>query len=127
MKNLKQTIQEKLVINKDIKSQNQISQDEMSKDIEKALEDFAWGGLDYLNQEGVVDWDEKKLIKYVNGDEEPDFKYLVNLMIEEIKKNGEPRKIKLLPILKKYETEEWKDSINVAILRAMQDYVKDIM
>ena len=66
----------------------------------------------------------KKLIKYVNGDEEPDFKYLVDLMIKEIEKNGEPGKIKLLPILKKYETEEWKESIEVAILRAIQDYVK---
>ena len=124
MKNLKQIIQEKLVIHKDIKSQNQISQDEMSEDIEKALEDFAWGGVDYLCRKGEVDWDEKKLIKYVNGDEEPDFNYLVDLMIKEIEKNGEPGKIKLLPILKKYETEEWKESIEVAILRAIQDYVK---
>lgn len=45
-----------------------------SQDIEKALEDLAEGVLDYLNQEGVVAWDEQKMIKYVNGDEEPDFK-----------------------------------------------------
>ena len=39
----------------------QISQDEMSEDIEKALEDFAWGGVDYLNRKGEVNWDEKKI------------------------------------------------------------------
>ena len=98
-----------------------------SKDIEKALEDYALGVLDYLNQEGVVAWDERKMIKYVKGEEEPDFKDLVDCMINELEEYGDKRKVKLLPILKKYETEEWKESIEVACLRAMQKYVKDIM
>ncbi len=98
-----------------------------SQDIEKALEDYAIGVLDYLNQEGVVAWDERKMIKYVNGDEEPDFKDLVDCMIGELEEFGDKGKVKLLPILKKYETEEWKESIEVSCLRAMQNYVKDIM
>ena len=98
-----------------------------SKDIEKALEDYALGVLDYLNQEGVVAWDERKMIKYVKGEEEPDFKDLVDCMINELEEYGDKGKVKLLPILKKYETEEWKESIEVACLRAMQEYVKDIM
>lgn len=98
-----------------------------SKDIEKALEDYAIGVLDYLNQEGIVAWDERKMIKYVNGDEEPDFKDLVDCMINELEEFGDKGKVKLLPILKKYETEEWKESIEVACLRAMQEYVKDLM
>lgn len=98
-----------------------------SQDIEKALEDYAEGVLDYLNQEGVADWDERKIIKYVNGDEDPDFKDLVDCMISELEEYGDKGKVKLLPILKKYESEEWKESIEVACLRAMQNYVKDIM
>ena len=98
-----------------------------SKDIEKALKDYALGVLDYLNQEGVIAWDERKLIKYVKGDEEPDFKDLVDCMINELEEFGDSGKVKLLPILKKYESEEWKESIEVACLRAMQEYVKDIM
>lgn len=98
-----------------------------SKDIEKALKDYALGVLDYLNQEGVIAWDERKLIKYVKGDEEPDFKDLVDCMINELEEFGDIGKVKLLPILKKYESEEWKESIEVACLRAMQEYVKDIM
>ncbi len=98
-----------------------------SQDIEKALEDYAEGVLDYLNQEGVVAWDERKMIKYVNGDEEPDFKDLVDCMINDLEEFGDKGKVKLLPILKKYETKEWKESIEVACLRAMQNYVKDLM
>lgn len=98
-----------------------------SKDIEKALEDLAIGVLDYLNQEGVYAWDERKMIKYVNGDAEPDFKDLVDCMINELEEFGDNGKVKLLPILKKYETKEWKESIEVACLKAMQEYVKDIM
>ena len=101
--------------------------EDKSEDIEKALEDCAIGVLDYLNQEGVVAWDERKMIKYVNGDEEPDFKDLVDCMINKLKEYGDKGKVKLLPILKKYETEEWKESIEVACLIAMQNYVKDIM
>lgn len=98
-----------------------------SETIESALENLAIGVIDYLNQEGVIAWDERKLIKYVNGDEEPDFKDLVDCMINELEEFGDSGKVKLLPILKKYETEEWKESIEVACLRAMQEYVKDIM
>jgi len=101
--------------------------EDKSEDIEKALEDYAIGVLDYLNQEGVVAWDERKMIKYVNGDEEPDFKDLVDCMINELEEFGDKGKVKLLPILKKYETKEWKESIEVACLRAMQEYVKNIM
>ncbi len=101
--------------------------EDKSEDIEKALENYALGVLDYLNQEGVVAWDEQKMIKYVNGDEEPDFKDLVDCMIDELEEFGDKGKVKLLPILKKYETAEWKESIEVACLRAMQEYVKDII
>ena len=48
-------------------------------------------------------------------------------MINDLKEFGDKGKVKLLPILKKYETEEWKESIEVACLRAMQEYVKDLM
>jgi len=98
-----------------------------SQDIEKAIEDYAIGVLDYLNQEGVVAWDEQEMIKYVKGDKEPDFKDLVDCMINELEEYGDKGSIKLLPILKKYETEEWKESIEVVCLRAMQKYVKDII
>lgn len=98
-----------------------------SQAIEKALEDYAIGVLDYLNQEGVIAWDEQEMIKYVNGDKEPDFKDLVDCMINELEEYGDKGSVKLLPILKKYETKEWKESIEVACLRAMQKYVKDIM
>ena len=98
-----------------------------SKDIEKALEDYALGVLDYLNQEGVIAWDERKMIKYVNGEEEPDFQNLVDCMIGDLEEYGDKGKIKLLPILKKYNTPEWKESIEVACLIAMKEYVKDLM
>lgn len=98
-----------------------------SQDIEKAIEEYTLGVLDYLNQEGVVAWDERKIIKYVNGDEEPDFKDLVDCMINELEEFGDKGSVKILPILKKYNTKGWKESIEVACLRAMQEYVKDIM
>lgn len=99
---------------------------EKSIEIEKALEDYAEGVLDYLNQEGVVAWDERKMIKYVNGDEEPDFQDLIDCMINQLEEFGDKGKVKLLPILKKYNTKEWKESIEVACLRAMDHYTKDI-
>ena len=99
---------------------------EKSIEIEKSLEDYAEGVLDYLNQEGVVAWDERKMIKYVNGDEEPDFQDLIDCMINQLEEFGDKGKVKLLPILKKYNTKEWKESIEVACLRAMDHYTKDI-
>lgn len=98
-----------------------------SQDIEKALEEYAEGVLDYLNQEGVVAWDERKMIKYVKGEEEPDYKDLIECMINNLEEFGDKGSVKLLPILKKYNTKEWKESIEVACLRAMQHYVKDLM
>lgn len=95
-----------------------------SKKIEKALENCAWGVLDYFNQEGISGWDERDIKKYVNGDKEPDFKTIVDAMIGELEEYGD--KDKILPILKKYDTDEWHESIDVAILCAMKDYVKDI-
>lgn len=47
-------------------------------------------------------------------------------MINELEEFGDKGKVKLLPILKKYNTKEWKESIEVACLRAMDHYTKDI-
>lgn len=98
-----------------------------SETIESALENLAGGVLDYFNQKGDGAWDERKMIKYVKGEEEPNYKEIVDKMIYELEKFGDDGKVKLLPILKKYETEEWKDSIDVAILKAMKEYVKDLI
>lgn len=98
-----------------------------SETIESALENLAIGILDYFNQEGVIAWDERKMIKYVKGEEEPNYKEIVDEMIYELEEFGDKGKVKLLPILKKYETEEWKDSIDTAIFNAMKEYVKDLM
>lgn len=95
-----------------------------SKKIEKALEDCAWGVIDYFNQEGVKNFDEDDWKEYVNGDKDLDFTQIVDAMIYELEEYGDKNNI--LQILKKYDTEEWKESIEVAILRAAQDYIKDI-
>ena len=94
--------------------------------IEKNLEDCALGVIDFLNQEGDIKWDENTIIDYVNGDDEPDFQDLVNCMIDELEEYGDRNNI--LQYLELYNTDEtWKESIEVAILRAMQEYVQDIM
>lgn len=98
-----------------------------SEDIEMSLEEYAEGVLDYLNQEGVAAWDENEIIKYVNGSKSPDFQDLIDCMINELEEFGDKGKIKILPILKKYNTPEWKETIETACLRAMQNYVKDII
>lgn len=95
-----------------------------SQKIEKAIENCAWGVIDYFNQEGVRGWDERDIKRFVRGDEDPDFKVIVDEMIAQLEEYGD--KDKILTILKKYDTDEWHESIDVAILRAMQDYVKDI-
>ena len=107
---------------KDIKTY--ILEEDSSETIESTLENLAISVIDYLNQEGVIAWDERKIIKYVEGDEEPDFKDLVNCMINELEEYGDNGKVKLLPILKKYETKEWKESIETACLRAMKSYAE---
>lgn len=109
---------------KDIKTY--INENYNSKDIEKAIEDLAWGILDSFNQEGVKNWDERDMVKYVNGDKEPDYEEIVNAMIYELEEYGDKNKI--LQYIKKYQSDDsWKESISVAILRAMNDYVKDLM
>lgn len=97
-----------------------------SVQIEKNLEDCALGVIDFLNQEGDIKWDENAIIDYVNGDDDPDFQDLVNCMIDELEEYGDRNNI--LQYLELYNTDEtWKESIEVAILRAMKQYVQDLI
>lgn len=97
-----------------------------SVQIEKNLEDCALGVIDFLNQEGDIKWDENTIIDYVNGDDDPDFQDLVNCMIDELEEYGDRNNI--LQYLELYNTDEtWKESIEVAILRAMKQYVQDLI
>ena len=97
-----------------------------SVQIEKNLEDCALGVIDFLNQEGDINWDENAIIDYVNGDDDPDFQDLVNCMIDELEEYGDRNNI--LQYLELYNTDEtWKESIEVAILRAMKQYVQDLI
>ena len=96
-----------------------------SQEIELGIENCAWGIIDEFNQEGVQGWDEDDIKDYVNGDKEPDYEDIVNAMISELEEYGD--KYHILQYLKKYQTDDsWGESIEVAILRAMQDYVKNI-
>ena len=97
-----------------------------SVQIEKNLEDCALDVIDFLNQEGDIKWDENAIIDYVNGDDDPDFQDLVNCMIDELEEYGDRNNI--LQYLELYNTDEtWKESIEVAILRAMKQYVQDLI
>jgi hypothetical protein len=97
-----------------------------SVQIEKNLEDCALGVIDFLNQEGDIKCDENAIIDYVNGDDDPDFQDLVNCMIDELEEYGDRNNI--LQYLELYNTDEtWKESIEVAILRAMKQYVQDLI
>lgn len=105
-------------------NENEIEYD--SVQIEKNLEDCALGVIDFLNQEGDIKWDENTIIDYVNGDDDPDFQDLVNCMIDELEEYGDRNNI--LQYLELYNTDEtWKESIEVAILRAMKQYVQDLI
>ena len=97
-----------------------------SVQIEKNIEDCALGVIDFLNQEGDINWDENAIIDYVNGDDDPDFQDLVNCMIDELEEYGDRNNI--LQYLELYNTDEtWKESIEVAILRVMKQYVQDLI
>ena len=105
-------------------NENEIKYD--SVQIEKNLEDCALSVIDFLNQEGDIKWDENTIIDYVNGDDDPDFQDLVNCMIDELEEYGDRNNI--LQYLELYNTDEtWKESIEVAILRAMKQYVQDLI
>ena len=91
--------------------------------LEKQLENLAWGVLDYFNQEAVNDWDENDMKKYVNGDKEPDYKTIADEMLATVESEDHPNK-KTLQFLKDYDKN--KEDIDVAILRAMQQYVEYI-
>ena len=118
MKQLKNIILEKLILNKSIKK------NKTSEEIEKALEDCALVIIDYFNQEGVADFDEQDWKDYINGNKEPDYKKIVDAMIDELEEYGD--KDDILSILKKYNTDEWKESIEIAILKAAEYYTRDI-
>ena len=92
--------------------------------LEKQLEDLALGVLDYFNQEGVKDWDEKDMIKYVNGDKEPDYKVIADEMLATVETEDNADQ-KTLQFLKDYNKNH--EDIDVAILKAMSDYVKNLM
>ena len=98
-----------------------------SQKIESAIEDCAYGIIDEFNQEGVKGWEEDDIKDFVNGDKEPDYKDIVNAMIHELEEYGDQDNI--LKYLKKYHSDDsWGESIEVAILRAMQYYYEhDIM
>ena len=100
-----------------------VSESKKEEDIIKKIEDIAWGAIDWYNQEGVKNYDEQDWIKYVNGDKDPDFKDFISTAMVDCAESDK----EVLDLLKKYPKTDLKEDIEIAILRAAQDYVKDIM
>lgn len=89
----------------------------------KFIKDYALGVIDYFNQEGVIDWDENVIKQYVKGNKNPNYKDLVDEMIDELEEYGDKNNI--LPTLKEYEQN--KIIIDKALFDAMSEYVKNIL
>ena len=93
-----------------------------NKDVYDYIKDYALGVIDYFNQEGIIDWDENVLKKYVEGQKEPNYKDLVDEMVDELEEYGDKNNI--LPTLKEYEQN--KIIIHKIILDAIQEYIDNI-
>lgn len=100
-------------------NESKLSDEELIQQVET----IAWGAIDWYNQEGVQKWEEQDWIKYVKGDKEPDFQeFISGAMIDSAENYKE-----VLELLKKYPKTDLKEDIELAILKAAKDYVKDIM
>ena len=89
-------------------------------------EAIAEGELDFLNQEWVINWNETDLVDYVNGDREPNYLYLVKAILADCERELSSNK-EVKELLTAYPNTEYKEDIEIALLRAMQEYIKDIM
>jgi outer membrane protein assembly factor BamD (BamD/ComL family) len=92
----------------------------------ECLRVIAEGELDFLNQEWVINWNETDLIDYVNGDREPNYLYLVKAILADCERELSSNK-EVKELLMAYPNTEYKEDIEIALLRAMQEYIKDIM
>ncbi len=99
---------------------------EYTHDDMECLRVIAEGELDFLNQEWVINWNETDLIDYVNGDREPNYLYLVKAILADCERELSSNK-EVKELLIAYPNTEYKEDIEIALLRAMQEYIKDIM
>ena len=99
---------------------------EYTHDDMECLRVIAEGELDFLNQEWVINWNETDLIDYVNGDREPNYLYLVKAILADCERELSSNK-EVKELLTAYPNTEYKEDIEIALLRAMQEYIKDIM
>ena len=105
-----------------MKSINQYLIENKDDDIIKFIKDYAIGVIDYLNQEGDINWDENKVKEYIKGKKELNYEDLVNEMVCELEDYGDENNI--LPILKEYEQN--KIIIDKALFNAMEEYINSI-
>jgi len=105
-----------------MKSINQYLIENKDDDIIKFIKDYAIGVIDYLNQEGDINWDENKVKEYIKGKKEPNYEDLVNEMVCELEDYGDENNI--FPILKEYEQN--KIIIDKALFNAMEEYINSI-
>ena len=96
--------------------------DDYNVDDFENLKNIAIGVLDHLNQEGVRNWEENDLLDYISGNKEPNYELLIKFILEDI--NEEESDI--ISLLNQYPNTEYIEDIQVALLRAMEDYVGDI-
>lgn len=79
------------------------------------------GVIDYLYNEGVVDYNDDNLEAYANGDKEPDYQDIVNTSLIEYKNSMPDGPYKML---KKYPNDKsHKDDIEEIIIMAIQNYI----
>lgn len=87
------------------------------------FEDIVYSVIDYVYNEEITLYDSKHLNEYINGDKEPNYKEIVDIAINKFKKLI-PAKI--LYEIKKYPKTSYKEDFELAILNAIDKYMKSI-
>lgn len=98
---------------------------EEKKGVFAQIQDAAFAWIDYMYNEGVIDYDDQHLVNYNKGKAKPDFKDFVKGILNDNKDIDNTTEIVLKKYLKDGAPKDGKQSaVENAILAAISDFVE---
>lgn len=98
---------------------------EANKDTFSELEKITEWVIDYLYNEGIVDYDDKHLVDYVDGEKDPDYKDILNVMLNEYSDDlSSQTKTIINNFIKDKHSKDDDEDIKIHVLRGISNFVE---
>ena len=98
--------------------------DKDGAEVSKQIEEYVYGWIDYIYNEGVIAYDDRHLVAYKDGKLKPDFKEIVNGVLSSYKNIDNTTQIVLRKYLKNGAPKDKESSVEKAIMAAIRRFVE---